>query len=835
MPAPLPIDAHLPSIVAAVREQGAAVVVAPPGSGKTTRVPPALLDGGVRGRILVLQPRRVAARLAARRIASERGVRLGDEVGYTTRFDRRAGPRTRVELITEGLLTRRLQADPFLEGVGCVVLDEFHERSLNVDLGLALLAEVRRSARDDLSVVVMSATLDPDPVARFLGDCPVLQVPGRTFPVDVQYAPRPSTERIEARCARAVRRLLSEEPEGHLLVFLPGVGEISRTARHLSEGELPDGVDVLPLHGRLAGRDQDRAVAPSARRKVVLATNVAETSVTLEGVRGVIDSGLARVPRFDPAVGLSRLETAPISIASADQRAGRAGRTGPGRCLRLWTQAEGRQRRPAEVPEVRRADLAPAVLELLSWGVPPSKFRWFEPPPAGQLDGATRLLEQLGATRDGDLTPLGRRLASMPTHPRLAAVVEAGRRLRILATAATVAALASERDPFRQPPAGIDGSDLLPRLEAAGVFEATSHVPPGADRRRLEEVGRVRDQLIAVAERTGPPGEWTDDDPLSPEAPPLVRALLAGFPDRVARRRGSTGRRYLLASGIGAELDEVSAAAGEELLIAVDLGSSARRHRADHRIRSAHPLEREWLLPRASLELRFDREHEAVVNRTVERWGELVLRERPGAQAPDSDAVARLLAGAAAEQPESALDPTPDETQLLARLRFVAAQAPELEWPEITSWADLLPDLCVGLRSFDQLRRAELSPALLGRLTWKQRQSLDRLAPERLQVPSGSRLRVDYDVQGPPVLAARIQQLFGWSDTPRIAGGRLQVLLHLLAPNNRPAQVTRDLRGFWASSYAAVRKDLRGRYPKHSWPENPASAVAEDRPRRRRT
>jgi len=822
----------LPGIVAAVREAGAAVIVAPPGSGKTTRVPPALLDGGVEGRILVLQPRRVAARLAAARIAQERGGRPGGEVGYTTRFDRRTSRQTRIELITEGLLTRRLQADPFLDGVGCVVLDEFHERSLHVDLGLALLAEVRREARDDLAVVVMSATLDPAPAARFLGDCPVVDAPGRSFAVDVEYAARPSEDRIEPRCARGVRRLVREEPAGHVLVFLPGVGEIGRVARLLEEGELPAGIDLLPLHGRLPAREQDRAVAPSSRRKVVLATNVAETSVTLDGVRAVVDSGLARVPRFDAAAGLTRLETVPISRASSDQRAGRAGRTGPGRCLRLWTEAEQRQRRPADVPEVRRADLAPAVLELLAWGCEPANFGWFEAPPDGQLQRAAALLQLLGATRDGALTRLGRRLAAMPTHPRLAAVVEAGRALGITATAATVAALVSERDPFRRPPPGFDGSDLLPRLEAVALSELGGGPPPDCDRRRLEEVRKVRDQLIAIAER-GAAGTATVGGGPSADAPDLVRALLAGFPDRVARRRGDRSRRYLLASGSGAALDEESAALGEELLVAVELGQVGRA-RSEHRIRQAHPLERRWLEPDTVLELRFDAEHEAVVSRAVERWGALVLQERPSSRAPDGDEVARLLAVEAAARPERALDPTPEERQLLARLRFVRGHFPELDLPPLSAWGELLPELCAGRRSFAQLRAAELAPALLAHLDWKQRQALDRLAPERLRVPSGSRLRIDYDVDGPPVLAARIQQLFGWTDTPRIAGGRVPLLLHLLAPSNRPAQVTSDLAGFWGSSYAAVRKDLRGRYPKHAWPEDPLTATPEDRPRRRR-
>jgi ATP-dependent helicase HrpB len=832
---PLPIDAHLPRLVAAVREAGAAVVVAPPGSGKTTRAPPALLDAGLAGdgRIVVLQPRRVAARLAAARIAQERGARLGGEVGYSMRFERRTGPSTRIELVTEGLLTRRLQADPFLEGVGCVVLDEFHERSLHADLALALLADVRRSAREDLSVVVMSATLDPGPVAAFLDDCPVVEAPGRTFEVAIEYAPRPSTDWIEERCARAVRRLLREERSGHLLVFLPGVGEIARTQRLLEEEPLPGQVDLLPLHGRLRGDAQDRALAPSSRRKVVLATNVAETSVTLDGVRAVIDSGLVRVPRFDVAAGLDRLETLPTSQASADQRAGRAGRTGPGRCVRLWTEAEQRQRRPAEVPEIRRADLAPTTLELLAWGADPATFGWFEPPPAGQLERADALLRRLGASHDGGITPVGRRLAAMPVHPRLARVVEAGARLGVLASAATVAALVSERDPFVEPPAGLDGSDLTARLAAIAQAEMERRTPFGVDRRRLDEVRRVRDQLVTVAERIGRGDR--DAPPLpAPGAEPLVRALLAGFPDRLARQRRPGSDRYRLASGAGAVLDEGSAATGSELLVAVSLRSGRRSARADHLIGIAHPVELEQLEPRIELELRFDEEHDSVVQRQVGRWQELRLFEKPGTSAPDPVAAAALLAEAAAAAPERALDPSDEEAQLLARVRFLAAVVPELELPGITSWTELLAELCAGRRSFAELRRAELSPALLARLSWSQRQALGHHAPERIRVPSGSRMKVDYDVEGPPVLAARIQQLFGWSETPRIARGRAPILLHLLAPNGRPAQVTADLAGFWASSYALVRKDLRGRYPKHSWPEDPATATPEDRPRRKR-
>jgi len=793
----LPIDDVLPELVSALRRHRAAVLVGPPGSGKTTRVPPGLLYAGF-GKVVVLQPRRVAARLAARRIAEERGAGLGGEVGYAVRFDRRTAPDTRIEVVTEGLLTRRLQADPFLEGVGAVVLDEFHERSLHADLALALLREVQGEVRDDLAVVVMSATLDPGPVAAFLGGCPVVEARGRPHPVEVAYVPRPVHPReVDRACAAAVRRAL-EASEGHVLVFLPGVAEIERTADRLADIEAA----VLPLHGRLPLAAQDRALAPSARRKVVLATNIAETSVTLDGVTAVVDCGLARVPRFEPALGLTRLETVPIPRASADQRAGRAGRTGPGVCFRLWTEREHARRPEAAEPDIRRLDLAPALLEVRAWGADPRRFGWFEAPPAGSLAGAEELLERLGAVHGGGLTAVGREIAALPLHPRLARVVVEGRARGCLRAAAGAAALAEEVDPWAGQP-----GDLLDRIALLDRNDA------GADRRALRRVRRVRDQVLRAAGRT-------DGGDALEEA--VVRALLAGFPDRVGQPRGPHDPRVLLASGTGATLDEPTAAA---LLLAVSLAPGRR----EPRITLAAPVDEAWLDVREDEVLAFDPDREAVVHRRVRRNGALVLGERPPDTPADPARVAAILAEAARAAPDRALPG--DDAGFLARLRFLARAMPALDLPTFEPLEDLLPELCMGRRSFAELRALDLRTELAGRLTWPQREALDRHAPERFEVPSGARVRLDYRPEGPPVLAARIQQLFGLAETPRVAGA--PVLLHLLAPNGRPAQVTRDLASFWRTTYTQVRADLRGRYPKHAWPDDPLDARPEDRPRRR--
>lgn len=825
----------LPNLVAALRRGPNAVVVAPPGSGKTTRVPPALLDSGLLGggSVVVLQPRRVAARMAAKRIAEERGCRLGDEVGYRTRFERKVSRATRIELVTEGLLLRRLQADPFLEGVGAVVLDELHERSLDLDLALALLREVQLAGRDDLRLIAMSATLDPGPVRAFLGGeeaCTLIRAEGRTFPVKMEFLPRASERRIEDQTASAVRRLLTDEPSGHILVFLPSVGTIERTRRALDDGDLPSGVSVLPLHGSLPPALQDAALAPSRTRKVVLATNVAETSVTFDGVRVVIDSGLAIVPRFDASSGTSRLDRERIARDSADQRAGRAGRTGPGRCLRLWTEADDRQLPAASTPAVRRSDLTPAFLQLLAWGSHPETFDWFETPPPGALHQAGILLESLGALDGGGLTSLGRRLANLPLHPRLGRVLLAGAQLDVLASAATAAALSDGRDIVgRNPHAAPDDDDLSLRLRLVTEAERSGRARGGS----MGEVRRVRDQLIRSVEQSSP----ADDDlPGSSAAPPLVRALLAGFPDRVGLRRGNTGDRYQMASGQGARLGRESAAQGERLVLALSLDGGRRGVRSESWIRLAVAIEQEWLDTEDADDLAFDADREAVVARRVTRYGALVLHERPGRGKTDPLAVAAMLEEAARSAGAAAvLKLDKDAQSLLGRIATLRVAKPALELPDLSDPASLLPALCGGRRSFAELRKAPVAETVLASLTWQQRQALDRDVPERIKIPSGSTVRIAYATDGsPPVLAARIQQLFGMMQTPRLVEGRVPMLVHLLAPNGRPAQVTQDLASFWTNTWPEVRKDLRGRYPKHAWPEDPSNAIPTDRARRRR-
>lgn len=843
----LPVDAVLPELLAALRAGTSAVVVAPPGSGKTTRVPPALLELGP-GKVLVLQPRRVAARLAARRIAEERGCRIGEEVGYSTRFDKKVSRRTRIEVLTEGLLLRRLQADPFLEGVSAVVLDEFHERSLDIDLAIALLREVVAEARPDLKLVVMSATLDARPVVAFLGsDCAVISASGRAFPVEHAWDPRPSRLRLEDRVAAAIRQELAamEEP-GHVLAFLPGVGEIRAAQRALEDPErpLPRDVSVFPLHGSLPAREQDAALAPSRGRKVVLATNIAETSVTLAGVRAVIDTGLAKVPRFDIASGVTRIERLRIPRSSADQRAGRAGRTGPGRCRRLWTEAEDRQLTPDPVPAVRRVDLAPVVLQLAAWGADPATFGWYERPSDDALRAATELLARLGALDGGGITALGRQLATLPLHPRLGRMLVAGVEHDLLASTATAGALLASRDILRRgTDPGMEDDDLALRLQYVAWREMGERLPREVDRGAVDEVRRVRDQLVRGARHIAPRGKSTAGLRAAQErdlraaqgrdssaAPPLVRALLAGFPDRVGLRRGE---RVLLASSGGARMAPESAAHSADLLLALELQVGPRG--GDPLVRIGVPLQPEWLPTSTEVELVFDPEREAVVQRRATRYGALVLETKPVSGAPEPNAASEILLAAARKfGTDRLITLDRDAEELLGRVATLREALPELDLPAFTD-DDLLAAACTGRRSFAQVRKANLARAVADSLSWAQRSALDEHAPERMRVPSGSRIRLRYSRSGePPVLAARIQQLFGMTATPRIARGRVGVVVHLLAPNNRPAQVTRDLASFWTNTYPDVRKDLRGRYPKHAWPEDPSTAVAEDRPRRKR-
>lgn len=883
---PLPIDDVLPALAAAVRSAGAAVLVAPPGAGKTTRVPPALLAAGLAGsgRIVVLEPRRVAARAAARRIAEEGGWRLGEEVGYHVRFDRRAGPATRILVVTEGLLVQMLQTDPFLEGVGAVVFDEIHERSLAADLSLAMARRVRREVRPDLAVVAMSATIDPGPIAAFLGGCPVIESAGRLHPVEVVHLDEgvargadPRGERpLAARVAAAVGRALAESP-GDVLVFLPGMGEIARAAEALAPLATRANLAVVSLHGDLPAERQDEALRPQGRRKVVLATNVAETSVTVEGVTAVVDTGLVRRLRFDPATGLDRLELGRVSRASADQRAGRAGRQGPGLCLRLWPAWEHAALPDRETPEIARVDLAAPALQLLAWGESDlATFEWFEPPDPATLASAERLLARLGAVEEARglagragpavddpqsppigrrilaTTSLGQRMARLPVHPRLARLLVEGHARGVVQEAALLAALLAERDPVRRaapdrsalgraPSIHSSRSDLLDRLEALEAFTArgraselaAGRLDPGAARFVL----RARDQLADLARRELGP---------APPPPPdreeaLLTSLLAAYPDRLARRRAPGDPRAVMVGGRGVRLAAESAVLGPDLFLCIDVASPAGNPtRNDALVRLASGVDIAWLPPdrlQTAVEVEFDpEERERIVAWKRTRWEDLVLTESE--VPPPAEDAERVLAAEAALRLERALPlDDPEVAAWLARLRSLAAWMPELGLPRFTAeeLRNLLPALVAGRRSFADLRRAPLLPILEGVLTPTQSEALRREAPERLEVPSGSRVRLIYEEGRPPVLAVRIQELFGLAETPLVAAGQVPVLLHLLAPNGRPQQVTHDLRSFWERTYPQVKKELQGRYPRHAWPADPWNATPERRPTRRRS
>ena len=849
---PLPIDEVLPRVTAALAAGSSVVLRAPTGAGKTTRVPPALLDAGLGAgkRIVLLEPRRIAARAAARRIAGERGGRLGEEIGYHIRFDRRAGQETRVLIVTEGILITMLQRDPFLEDVGVVVFDEFHERSLQSDLSLAMTRRVQAEARQDLKIAVMSATLEPGPIAEYLGGCPVVESEGRLHRVEISYLERPDDRRVEAVVAAGVRRAL-DGSAGDVLAFLPGVAEIRRTAELLEPVARERELRVLSLYGDLPAEQQDAVLAAGPRRKVVLATNVAETSITIEGITAVVDSGLAREMRFDPAHGLDRLELVRISRAAADQRAGRAGRQGPGICLRLWTEHDDRSLAATTTPEIRRVDLAAPALQLLTWGEnDPQRFGWFEPPDPAALGRATALLADLGAVDNRGPTELGRAMARLPVHPRLARLLIAGHRSGELRRAARCAALLSERDLVHraaghraagQRPTGtstVGPSDLLDRLAALEAFASTGYGETALGqihRGRARNVLRVGRQLAGIAERLLP------KHPQAPEPgadEPLLRALLAAYPDRVARRREAGQPRGVMVGGRGVRLAESSCVTEAALFVCLDLDSRGR----EALVRQASKIEASWLPPdqvETRTEAVFDQRRERVVGRRSTRYRDLVLEQRdcdPRECDGGAEEVERILVAAASERLDRALRFDDPIAAFLARTRSLAAWRPDLGLPAF-SRQDLiasLPHLAAGKRSFDELRRAPLLAILQGSMSFEQLQTLERMVPERVTVASGSRIRLRYEPGKPPILAVRIQEMFGQRETPTVAGGRVPVLLHLLAPNRRPQQVTDDLASFWRNTYPQVRKELRARYPRHAWPEDPLSARPEKRPARRR-
>ncbi|PQO23636.1 ATP-dependent helicase HrpB [Rhodobacteraceae bacterium WD3A24] len=816
----LPIDSVLPELLAALRRAGRAVLQAPPGAGKTTRVPLALLtDGLVSGRIVMLEPRRLAARAAAERMAETLGEAVGRTVGYRVRGETKVSAATRVEVVTEGILTRMIQSDPELSGVGAVIFDEFHERSLNADLGLALTWELRGALRDDLAVLVMSATLDAAPVARLMDDAPVITAEGRAHPVETRWLDRPlgRAARFEAAAADLVARAV-EETAGGVLVFLPGAAEIRRV-RSALEGRLPAGCALRPLYGALPHSAQRAAIAPDAgARKIVLATAIAETSLTIEDIRLVVDCGRARRARFDPGSGMSRLVTERVTRAEADQRRGRAGRVAPGVCYRMWARAE-EGALPAHPPaEIEAADLAPLALELAAWGAEPGDLAFLTPPPPGALAEARSLLAGLGALdAAGRITAHGRALVALPAHPRIGhMLLEAG------AQAAPLAALMEERDPLR----GGAPCDLALRLAAVRDPRrfAEDH-PWQPDRAVVERVRAESRRLAALA-----PGGGAE---LSPGA----MAALA-YPDRVGLRRKGEAPRWVLSGGRGAEMAPGDPLAGSRLIVASDLDGAGR----EARIRQAAAL--------SEAELRalfadgigwvdvceWSRRDRRVRARQQERFGALVLDDRIWRDVPP-EAVARAALDGVRELGLEQCGMTPAARRLQARvalLRGQGADLPDLSGAALTATAEdwLLPYL-TGCRMAEDLRALDLHDALRGLLGWEQIQMLDRLAPAHFVTPLGRKVPIDYSGEA-PAIAVRLQEMFGVTRHPTVGPQALPLQITLLSPAGRPVQVTQDLPGFWAESYADVRKDMRGRYPKHPWPDDPAAAepTARARPRK---
>lgn len=839
----LPIDEHLPVLLASLEERPTLVLVAEPGAGKTTRVPQALLDARFLGdgQVLVLEPRRIAARMAARRVSSELGERPGERVGYVVRFEREVSAKTRVIFLTEALLTRRFLEDPELKGVSCVVLDEFHERSLHTDLGLALLRRLRER-RPELRVIVMSATLDAERVAEFM-DAAIMRVPGRTFPVEVEHLERPDERKLEEQVAAAVRKLCVRKVDGDVLVFLPGAAEIRRAEEACAELARTFDFELAMLHGDLPAAEQDRAVTRGKKRKVVLSTNIAETSLTLEGVVAVVDSGLARVAGHSPWSGLPTLNTAKISQASATQRMGRAGRVREGVCLRLYTKADFDARPRFDVPEIQRSDLTETELTVRALlGAEASSLTWLEPPPRAALEAADELLVRLGATEPrGALTPLGRRMLDMPVHPRLARLSLALAERGYPDEGALLAALVAEREvrltqrtTFRGTGAKHDEvgtSDLLARLEAFDALEGDLS-PQNARRHELDaqavrSAARMRDQLSRYLRDVPAPSE-----PMPFEESARLATLLA-FSDRVGRRRRKNAPEIVLSGGGSATLAEGSVVKEAELMVAVEVDERATRGAV---VRAASAIEPEWLLEHfperigERSEVRFDPERERVEVSHAMTYDELVLDEskRLGEQSPE---VARVLAQAALSKGPAA--PWDDEAVVAwqRRVLFASQYDKRIAPLDDARLLDLVTQHCEGKSSFEDLRREPFEHVLPELLGPGVRARIEELAPARIRLPSGRELRVNYELDRPPWVESRLQDFFGMLDGPKLAGGAVPLVMHLLAPNQRPVQVTTDLAGFWDRHYPSVRKELMRRYPRHSWPEDPRTA---EPPQRRR-
>jgi ATP-dependent helicase HrpB len=832
----LPIEAVLPELLTHLETANSVVLHAPTGAGKTTRVPPAIWNASLSDdkQIVMLEPRRIAARAASRRIASEMQESLGGLVGYQVRFDSRKSQQTKLLTVTDGILLRRLQDDPFLEDVGVVVFDEFHERGLESDVCLAMIRRVQQTIRPDLKIVVMSATLDAEPIAEYLGGCPIVKSEGRQHPVEVKYLKRRDQRKIEEQIAAQLPDVLNQTP-GDILIFLPGVGEIFRTARELESVANKHNLKLLQLYGDLPLEKQDEVLAPCPQRKVVLATNVAESSLTIDGVTGVIDSGLARSMQFNHDLGLDRLELVPISQASADQRTGRAGRTAPGYCLRLWEQAQHRHRPEHDTAEIHRVDLSGVFLQLKVWGESDlSGFPWFEPPAESSANHAERLLTRLGALDETGPTILGISMSRLPVTPRLARLLVEGHRRGIPDRIATLAALLSERNPFRPAHQGRAGksrhdvkathsgrSDVLDLLDAFEAAIAGRPYPANFgnfNRGAGKNIERIARQLLQIIETSLSSASGQDGSVDNA----ILQSLLAAYPDRLAKRRQSGKPNALMVGGRGVQLSPTSVVRDADLFLCVDVDDKS----TNARVRLASGVDLDWL-PTELLETRdevfFHPTQKQLMGRRRTYWDDLILEESPIA-VPNSAATEEALYQAACGN-WNRIFPKENRAfdQFVARVQSLAEWCPELELPTIDdeTLREVLRDLCRSCRSFEELQKSDWLGTLQGRIEYQQIQQVDQLAPTHWQAPSGKSYKLDYEAGKPPVLAIRIQELFGQRETPAIANGRVPLQLHLLAPNMRPQQITDDLASFWQNTYPQVRKDLRRRYSKHAWPEDP--------------
>lgn len=831
----LPIDSTLPALCEALAARHEVVLEAPPGAGKTTRVPLALLDAPwlAEQKILMLEPRRLAARAAAEQLARQLGEKPGERVGYRVRLDSCVSARTRIEVVTEGILTRMLQSDPGLEGVGLLIFDEFHERSLDADLGLALALQGRELLREGppLKILLMSATLDGEAIAQLLDDAPIIRSEGRSYPVRTLYTGAAETgEWIVPRMVRVTEQALTEQ-EGSLLLFLPGQGEIRQLQARLEEQLTAPDLIIAPLYGELSLSQQRRAIepAPAGKRKLVLATAIAETSLTIEGINVVIDSGLSRLARFDPASGMTRLHTTRVSAAAATQRAGRAGRLAPGVCYRLWSRGQQEQLTPFTPPEILQADLAPLALQLLRWGVDnPHELRWLNPPPPAPWQQALELLAELGATEPVGagltLTTHGERLAQLPAHPRLAHLLLTGARHGLLSLAADLAALLSERDPLRDADA-----DLERRLDwLRGRAPAAARGP----HQRLRQLAQQFRRMTPDETRPRPVAD--------PESPRWIGFLLAcAYPERIALSRRPGGLHYRLSNGRGAQLGANDRLSRHPWLAVAQLSGHSQDSR--DRIRLAAPLDPslfdDLLADRVREEERveWDAQQQRLIAEQQRRVGTLVLTAQP-LKTASAEARQQALIRLIRKQGLSLLPWSEEINQWRARVAFCRAQDQQTDWPDLADDALLntleqwLAPWLTDISHINHFARLDLMAILKAQLPWPLPQQLDELAPERIRVPSGARLRLDYSEQ-PPVLAVKLQEMFGCSSTPALGFG-VRVKLHLLSPARRPLQITQDLAGFWQNSYPEIKKEMKGRYPKHPWPDDPLAAPATARTKR---